>query len=254
MAEGDHQPSIVANALQKEKEQPVTAFFDWCVSGAAGAAYSAGADTSYTTLQVFTMLMALNPDIQRRAREQINSVVGMGRLPIFEDRDSLPLIDAILRETIRWSPAVRLNLPHGVTEDDIYDGYFIPKGTNVIVSIWNIFHDENRYKNHMKFDPDRFLNTEGHLTDDNSYMLVFGFGRRICPGRHLAEATLWSAMACMLAVLEFSKARDQNGREVEINPKWTAGLTNCPTEFRCSINPVKGCEARVEEARLAVRD
>ncbi|EIW86002.1 cytochrome P450 [Coniophora puteana RWD-64-598 SS2] len=251
MAEGDHKPSIVANALRKEIHQPVSEYFEWCVSGAAGAAYSAGADTTYTTLQVFTMLMVLHPDVQRRAHEQIDSAVGFDRLPTFEDRGSLPLIDAILRETLRWSPAVRVNIPHGVTDDDVYDGYFIPKGTNIVVNIWGIFHDEGRYENHMQFNPDRFLDSKGHLTEDDSHMLAFGFGRRICAGRHLAEATLWSAISCILAAFEFSRAIDQNGNEVDINPKWTVGLTNCPTEFKCSITPREGCKARVEEARLA---
>jgi hypothetical protein len=85
-------------------------------------------------------------------------------------------------------------------------------------------HDEEKYPNPSEFDPDRFLNPDGTLTDD-TVSVVWGFGRRICPGRYLGEASLWSAMACLLAVFKFSKAKDETGRENEINPQWKAGLT-----------------------------
>ena len=52
--------------------------------------------------------MLLNPDVQARAHAEIDSVVGIARLPVFEDRRSLPYIDAILRETLRWHPTVPL--------------------------------------------------------------------------------------------------------------------------------------------------
>ena len=52
--------------------------------------------------------MLLNPDVQVRAQAEIDSVVGIARLPVFEDRPSLPYIEAVLRETLRWHPTVPL--------------------------------------------------------------------------------------------------------------------------------------------------
>jgi hypothetical protein len=115
-------------------------------------------------------------------------------------------------------------------------------------------HNEEKYPNASEFNPDRFLNADGTLTDD-TVSVVWGFGRRICPGRHLAEASLWSAMTCLLAVFKFSKAKDETGREIEINPRWHGGLTvyvstsmdyarellidhfRRPVPFPCSITP-----------------
>lgn len=54
--------------------------------------------------------MLLNPDVQARAQAEIDSVVGSARLPVFEDRPSLPYIDAVLRETLRWHPPVPLSI------------------------------------------------------------------------------------------------------------------------------------------------
>jgi cytochrome P450 len=59
---------------------------------------------------VFTLAMVLYPDVQKRAQVQIDSVIGRDRLPTFEDRTSLPYIDAVLRETFRWQPVVPLGI------------------------------------------------------------------------------------------------------------------------------------------------
>ncbi|OAX32617.1 cytochrome P450-like protein [Rhizopogon vinicolor AM-OR11-026] len=100
-------------------------------------------------------------------------------------------------------------------------------------------HNEEKYPNPSEFDPDRFLNPNGTLTDD-TVSVIWGFGRRICPGRYLGEASLWSAMACLLAVFKFSKTKDETGRENEINPQWKAGLTMRLQPFPCSITPRNG--------------
>lgn len=72
--------------------------------------------------------MALNPDIQKKAQEEIDRVVGNHRLPDFGDRESMPYTDAIYREVMRTRPILPLGFPRTSTEDDVYNGYFIPKG------------------------------------------------------------------------------------------------------------------------------
>jgi cytochrome P450 len=85
-------------------------------------------------------------------------------------------------------------------------------------------HDEAKYPNPDEFNPDRFLDVDSTLTDD-TVSIAWGFGRRVCPGRHLAEASLWSAMACLLSIFNFSKARDETGREIEIYLSWHGELS-----------------------------
>jgi cytochrome P450 len=77
---------------------------------------------------VFFMAMALHPAVQKRIQDEIDRVVGTDRLPTFEDRPSLPLVDAVVREILRWRPVVPLAIPHTAIKDDVYKGYFIPKG------------------------------------------------------------------------------------------------------------------------------
>lgn len=93
----------------------------------------------------FTLVMVENPHVWKRAQADIDAVVGTDRLPEFDDRPSLPYIDAIIREVIRWRPALPLGTvwkqasfstapdypqggPHSLTRSDVYDGYYIPKG------------------------------------------------------------------------------------------------------------------------------
>ena len=89
-------------------------------------------------MTAFILAMTLWPDIQARAQAELDAVVGTSwtRFPTFADRVRLPYINAIVLEVLRWNPAVPLGLAHRLTEDDIYRGWLIPKGTVVWANIW----------------------------------------------------------------------------------------------------------------------
>ena len=80
--------------------------------------------------------MSLYPEVQRKTQEEIERVIGTDRLPTFDDRDNLPYVDAIVKEALRWHPVAPMGVPHMTTEDDIYEGYFIPKGALLLPNIW----------------------------------------------------------------------------------------------------------------------
>ncbi len=75
----------------------------------------------------------MNPDIQKKAQQEIDAVVGPHRLPTMDDIPDLPYVQAILMESLRWMPVLPLNLQHDVLEDDEYEGYMIPRGFSMIV-------------------------------------------------------------------------------------------------------------------------
>jgi hypothetical protein len=81
-----------------------------------------------SALSIAFFCVALHPDAQKRAQEEIDRVVGRERLPTFEDRASLPYIEALRRETLRWRPALPVGNAHATIADDEYNGYFFPKG------------------------------------------------------------------------------------------------------------------------------
>jgi cytochrome P450 len=73
-------------------------------------------------------MMVVHPEVQEKAQAEIDTVVGKDRLPTMDDRPSLPYLDAIFREIFRYSPIVPLSLPHSAVDDDVYEGFYIPKG------------------------------------------------------------------------------------------------------------------------------
>lgn len=230
--------SMVSDNLRRmeKPDQASNAIFETALKDAAATAIMGSYETTTSTLMTFALAMVLYPDVQRRAQAEIDSVVGEDRLPTFEDRASLPYVESVLRETLRWHPILPNGVPHATLSDDIFDGYFIPKGATVVCNIWGISRDEKRYPEASSFKPERFMDVNNALTDDDPARYVFGFGRRGCPGRYAADASLWSAIVTMLATVEFSPAKDDQGNAIEFTPRFTTGLTHSPLVFPCNIS------------------
>ncbi len=97
--------------------------------------------------------MAIFPKVQRRAQQEIDAVVGCDRLVTYDDLPSLPYIQAVQREVFRWRPVLPLSVPHATSADDVYKGYYIPKGTRSQFTSLNIFtyifHRSNSDQQHM---------------------------------------------------------------------------------------------------------
>ena len=89
-----------------------------------------------SALKTFCLAMSLYPEVQRKAHVELDAVVGHDRLPDFSDRDSLPYLNAIIKESLRWMNITPLGLAHCTTEDDEFDGYFIPADSIVMANIW----------------------------------------------------------------------------------------------------------------------
>ena len=81
-----------------------------------------------SSIKTFFYSIALHPEVREKAQEEIDRVVGSRRLPDFNDRESMPYTEAIYREVMRIRPTIPMGVPHANTEDDVYNGYFIPKG------------------------------------------------------------------------------------------------------------------------------
>ncbi|KAJ8581526.1 cytochrome P450 [Rhizopogon salebrosus TDB-379] len=230
--------SMVTENLQRMEKQDEASkpMFEDALKKAATTALVGAYETTTSTLMVFILSMVLYPEVQKRAQAEIDSVIGTDRLPTFEDRASLPYVDAILRETLRWQPILPLGVPHATSSTDIYNGYFIPKGATVMSNTWGISRDEKRYLDSSQFIPERFLDVNGALTDDDPAEYVFGLGRRICPGRHAADASVWSAIVTMLATVDISSPKDDNGEAIKFTPEFSTGLTRHPLTFPCNIS------------------
>ncbi|KAL1696142.1 cytochrome P450 [Schizophyllum commune] len=152
--------SFVSLSLKKARAKGDAAQEE-VIKNTAGITYSGAMDT-----------------IQRRAQEELDSVLEPGRLPDFEDEGRLPYITAIIREAMRIHPVTPMAVPHVYSGDvdDVYHGYTIPRGSILIPNVWAITHDEVTYPDPYLFRPERFLTPEGKLdpTVRDPSSLVFG--------------------------------------------------------------------------------
>jgi len=181
--------------------------------------------------------MVAFPEAQRRAQAELDAVVGRDRLPTFSDAPHLPYIHAIVRETLRWRPVAPLGVPHVATHEDWYEGMYIPKGTACIANIWQCNHDRAVYGDDADdFRPERFLderdpNQEGHS--------AYGFGRRACVGKLLANDALFMDVARTLWAVNIERVRDESGNELlpDTDGLGDVGLFINPAPFDCKITP-----------------
>ncbi|KAK0452140.1 cytochrome P450 [Desarmillaria tabescens] len=213
---------------------------------ASGAMIGAGGETTSIALHVFFLMMSLHPDIQKQAQAELDSVIGRDRLPSFEDRAQLPYIDAIRKEILRTHPPVPQSLPHCTMQADVQDGYYIPERAMIIVNIWNITHDPKTHQRPHEFNPSRFL---GPKPERNPGDVIFGFGRRICPGLRLADASLFITIATVLSLFNITPVTE-GGKPILPTFEAIPGPVSRIKPFRCNIAPRDG--ARKANAVIAL--
>jgi cytochrome P450 len=211
----------------------------------AGTMYAAGAETTSSAMAWFMFAIVLHPDVQKRAQAELDTVVGRSRPPSFSDFEDLPYIRALVKEVLRWHTVDPVGLPHRTTEDDWYNGYFIPKGTLLVPNVWHLNRDPDIYGPDADlFNPSRHLDRDGQLlaaiadTKDESHV-SYGFGRRICIGRHVANNALFINISMMLWAMNIERATDEKGEllPMDVDGCIEDGLVVRPLPFQCKISP-----------------
>ncbi|KAK0207575.1 cytochrome P450 [Armillaria fumosa] len=190
----DTQPSFAKYLIEN---QSMNGLSDNEVAYLAGSMFGAGSDTTASAISIVIMALACYPDTATKARAQIDALVGTKRYPTFNDHDQLTEVTAFVLETYRWRPISVSGVPHRASKDIIWNGYVIPKGSIVIPNHWSIFHDPDIFPDPERFDPQRWLTPDGTIRNDiKNYN--FGFGRRVCPGMHVANRSLFVNTALLM--------------------------------------------------------
>lgn len=201
----------------------------------ASSMYLGGADTTVSALMTFFLAMMLFPEVQTKAREELDRVVG-DNLPVSADRERLPYIWAVVQETHRWHPVAPMAIPHAATKEDVVRGYRIPKGALLLPNNWGFTHDPATYPDPMSFRPERFIDTATHKAEPDPRAWTFGYGRRVCPGRYVADNALFLTIAQSLAVFKIEKPV-KNGKVVEPELKFEPGVVSHPVPYEAKITP-----------------
>ncbi|TFK64022.1 cytochrome P450 [Pluteus cervinus] len=239
--QGTNKPSFASNLyLNADRHQLSPMQESWL----AGTMFAGGSDTTSAALSFFILAMRLYPDVMKKAQAQIDTVVGRDRLPTFADRENLPYIRAIVKEVLRWRPVGPLGLPRRTTQDDYYNGYFIPKGALIIANVWAMNRDPEVFPDFDEFRPERFLDESGtvDVVPPNTHTqghVTFGFGRRICVGMNIANQALFIDVASLLSAASIEPAFDSEGKIIVPSRSECIdeGLVVRPVPFQCKIVP-----------------
>ncbi|KAJ7657270.1 cytochrome P450 [Mycena polygramma] len=250
LRQGEENGSYMEEVLMRQAElgmdDEMAAYF-------GGSLLEAGSDTTATYLQTLILLLVAHPEVQKKAQEEIDRVVGQHRMPSLDDLEGLPYVRAIILETHRFRPVAPLSVPHATLAAEEYQGYIIPTGTTIFVNEWGIFHDPALYDSPDEFIPERYLLTENGTKPsvDGSALrhnFAFGFGRRACPGIHLAQNSININVMNFLWAFDLNPAIDADGNPVPVDTlAYNTGAAPSPLPFKCRITPRTPDKAKIIE-------
>uniref|UniRef100_A0A2P2I3B0 Cytochrome P450 2L1-like n=1 Tax=Hirondellea gigas TaxID=1518452 RepID=A0A2P2I3B0_9CRUS len=186
--------------IEANKDDPDTTFISdpGMLHSVVNDMFTAGSETSATTLRWMILYMAVKPEIQSKIHKLLDAVVPSDRLPSLDDREQLAYIDAMLLDLMRISSLVPISLPHCATATVQFEGYTIPKGTMLLVCAEMCHRDPAVWKCPDDLYPEHFLDEDGKLDSKKDSFLPFSIGRRQCLGESLARMELFLFASAIL--------------------------------------------------------
>ncbi|KAH7833421.1 hypothetical protein Vadar_006186 [Vaccinium darrowii] len=182
-----------------------------------------GTDTSAMTVEWAISELLKQPQLLRKATEELDRVIGRDRWVEEDDIPNLPYIGAIAKETMRVHPASTLLAPHFSIEDCKVAGYDIPKGTTVLVNTWSIGRDPRYWEEPKRFLPERFLGKNIDVKGHHFELLPFGSGRRMCPAYRLGLKLIQSTLANLVHGFMWKLPENVKPKDVDMGEEY--GLT-----------------------------
>ncbi|RYC55237.1 hypothetical protein CHU98_g10974 [Xylaria longipes] len=242
LKEGKAKPCACSDIVRAQDELK---FSDGIAGYTTGSLLEAGSDTSASTLIGFIQALLIFPEVSKLAQAEIDRVCG-DRIPDLNDLPDLPYIRGCIKESMRWMPTAILGIPHATIKDDEYLGYHIPKGASVVLNVWTVHNDTSRHSEPRRFDPSRWAHdsqTSAEAANNRDVskrdQFVFGAGRRLCQGMHIADRNLFLAISRLLWAFDFRRPVDPStGKEIVPDMEdLTEGLLVCPNSFDADITP-----------------
>ena len=166
----------------------------------------AGEDTTANTIAWMSYFMCRHPDVQRRMKEEVDSVVGQASvLENIVDTDRLAYLDAVVNETMRLKPVAPI-LGVEPNRDVQVGDVEIPKRTVIgLLTRYQASLDDGSAAA-QAFDPDRWLSGADAAARHRAGFVPFGSGPRLCPGRSLALLEIRCAVAMMCRNFRLSES------------------------------------------------
>lgn len=212
---------------------------------ALGELFEAGSHTTTGAIIVAMLACISYPDSMHKVRAEIDQNTTGGRIPSIEDVEALPFLQAFVKEVLRWKPLAPGGVPHSALNDDTYNGFHIPKGAAVVANHWSLDMDDAVFDDPEIFRPERWIE------HDKLPLAAFGFGRRTCPGRHVAYNSILLVLARIIWAYDITCDESQRNK-LEHLDMTHEGIFSKPGVFQMKIS-VRSQEHR-EMIEAAQRD
>uniref|UniRef100_UPI0037E7E9BF cytochrome P450 2K4-like isoform X2 n=1 Tax=Semicossyphus pulcher TaxID=241346 RepID=UPI0037E7E9BF len=195
--------------------------------------FSAGTDTTATTLRWGLLFMAKYPKIQDQVQEELSSVIGRRQVQLV-DRKNLPFTNAVIHETQRLANIAPIAIPRKTSQDVTFQGHFIKKGTAVYPLLASVLYDESEWESPHTFNPAHFLDKDGKFVKRDAFM-PFSAGRRICLGEASARMELFIFFATLLQNFRFTPPPGVSEDDLDLTPR--VGFTLSPSPHKlCAVS------------------
>ncbi|EFJ07039.1 hypothetical protein SELMODRAFT_134412 [Selaginella moellendorffii] len=158
----------------------------------------AGMDTSACTVEWALLELVHNPEVMKKAQEELDVVVGRNRMVTETDFSKLTYLEAVIKETLRLHPPVPILVPHMSNKACVLAGFDVPKGATTIINFYSISRDPNVWEHPTKFWPERFGQITADVKGQDFELIPFGAGRRMCPGMSLGLKTVHLVLSNLL--------------------------------------------------------
>ncbi|OVA01007.1 Cytochrome P450 [Macleaya cordata] len=193
-------------------------------------------DAPLVTMEWVMSVLLNNPEVLKKARAEIDIQVGPHQLVNESDLDKLPYLHSIILETLRIYPIAPILVPHESSEECIVGGYNIPRGTMLLVNLWDIQNDPKLWDEPSKFKPERFEGMEGG-NREGFKLMPFGSGRRACPGEGLAMRVIGLAFGSLIQCLDWKRVNEEE--MVDMTPEGSGIILPKarPLEAKCRPRP-----------------
>ncbi|XP_033223928.1 probable cytochrome P450 305a1 [Belonocnema kinseyi] len=195
--------------------------------------FIAGIITTANTLDFLFLNVLIHQDVQKNIHQELDSIIGRKRFPEISDKQKLPYLEAVTTESQRLFLVTPIIGPRRVLRDTELLGYFIPKETSILINVYSSNTCKDRYLNPTSFVPERFIKNGSFQSDDN--LILFGQGKRRCPGEILARSAIFLLFSGVLQRFELHPLPGQQPPVLNIVP----GLTISPKPYEILLVPRK---------------
>ncbi|XAR63793.1 Flavonoid 3'-monooxygenase [Bertholletia excelsa] len=189
--------------------------------------FTAGTDTSASTVEWAIAELIRHPNILARAQQELDTIVGPGRLVTESDLAQLTFLQAVIKETFRLHPSTPLSLPRMAAQSCEINGYHIPEGSTLLVNVWAIARDPDVWTEPLKFRPERFLpggeKAQVDVKGNDFEVIPFGAGRRICAGMSLGLRMVQLLTATLIHAFDWTLPDGQLPEKLNMDEAY--GLT-----------------------------